>query len=227
MKGISHEVTEFYGGLRRIYACDEQEPLMKKKKQVGNRKSLVRLLQPNGSITTTEESTVHVIFGHVDYSSIVRRFTSCTLARKILRRPCVFQRIDRKQLPTLTKEGQIICCTSETCVPSTVPEVLPMQHRAPTADSFGRPRKKGNLDDPAVPVRQNPKLLLHIFLRDSNKNRIQHFVGHALNTDGGWKLGQERQLKNATPESTQQLGNSTKHAMCISSFGLDGFTPKK
>ena len=44
MKGISHEVTEFYGGLRRTYACDEQEPLMKKKKQVGNRKSLVRLL---------------------------------------------------------------------------------------------------------------------------------------------------------------------------------------
>ena len=52
--------TSVYGGIRRIYAFDEQERPYSRRKTIGNSKKTCTIMPANGTITTTEEATVYV-----------------------------------------------------------------------------------------------------------------------------------------------------------------------
>ena len=85
-------------------------------------------------------------FGHVDYLENLLTHSRC---ENYVKNMGILTK-GRKQSPTFTKYGKHINGKSENCVSivvlgvvsTQVPEAMPMQHRRPTVDSFGKPRAR-------------------------------------------------------------------------------------
>ena len=78
---------------------------MKKKNQLGNRKSIVRSLQ------RMEQARQR--FGHVDYRSIEDKIHQLYFRYENIQRTWVSPRKEGKQLPTLTMDGHIFIASRE------------------------------------------------------------------------------------------------------------------